>query len=131
MSTWLLISASVPVDSTRLPSVDMRDHLWRGGRKRGLDLRQLVFRRGEDHRDRLDLGDGDDAGLRGGIDDVADIDLAQPDDAGDRRLDGGVIELGLGVGNRGVIGLDLRGQLRDQGSAGCRSAAGWRIRRAG
>ncbi len=39
-----------------------------------------------------------------GIDDVADIDLAQAGDAGDRRLDGGVIELGLGVGDRGVVG---------------------------
>ena len=90
--------------------------LGRAGGERGLDIRQLVFRRGEDHRDRLDLGDGHDAGLRRGIDDVADIDLPQPDDAGDRRLDGGVIELGLRVLDQRGVGLDLRRQLRDGGA---------------
>ena len=53
-----------------------------------------------------------------GIDDVADVDLAQPDTPGDRRLDGGVVELGLRVGDRGVVGRDLRGQLRDGGALG-------------
>ena len=88
----------------------------RAGGERGLDIRQLVFRRGEDHRDRLDLGDGHDAGLGRGIDDVADVDLAQPGDAGDRRLDGGVIELGLRVLDRAVSACDLRRQLRDGGA---------------
>ena len=90
-----------------------RDDLERLYRLSFVDVRQLLLRRGENHGDRLDLGDGDDASLGRGIDDVADIDLAQPGDAGDRRLDGGVVELGLGVGNRRVVGCDLRGQLRN------------------
>ena len=80
---------------------------------RFIDVGQLVFRRGEDHGDRLDLGDRHDAGLRRGIDDVADVDLPQAGDARDRRLDGGVVELGLGVENGGIVGRDLRGQLRN------------------
>ena len=57
-------------------------------------------------------------GLRRGIDDVADIDQTKAGDARDRRLDGGVVELGLGVGDRRVVGRDLRGQLRDGGTLG-------------
>ena len=79
---------------------------------------QLFFRRGEDDGDRLDLRDRHDAGLRRGIDDVADIDLAQADDARDRRLDLGVVELGLGVENGRIVGGDLRGQLRHRGTLG-------------
>jgi len=48
-----------------------------------------------------------------GIDDIADIDLAQPCDARDRRLDGGVIELGLRIFDRRRVGGDLRRQLRN------------------
>ena len=51
-----------------------------------------------------------------GVDDVADVDLAQPCDAGDRRLDGGVIELGLRVLDRRRVGRDLRRELRDGGA---------------
>ena len=101
-----------------------RDHLQRLRRLRFVDGGQLVFRRGEDHGDRLDLRDRHDAGLRGGIDDVADIDLAQAGDARDRRLDRGVIDLGLGVGDRGVVGRDLRGQLRHGGALGVGLLAG-------
>ena len=119
VSTWLLISASVPVGKHPLAVGGERDRLRRGGGERRLDLRQLVFRRGEDHGDRLDLGDGHDAGLGRGIDDIADVDLAEAGDAGDRRLDGGVIELGLRV-------LDQRRrrpaicavELRDGGALG-------------
>ena len=93
-----------------------RDRFGRAGGERGLDIRQLVFRRGEDHRDRLDLGDGHDAGLCRGIDDIADIDLPEPDDTGDRRLDGGVIELGLRVFDQRRIGLNLGRQLGDGGA---------------
>ena len=80
VSTWLLISASIPVGERALAVGGHRDHLWRRSGQRRLDIGQLVFRRGEDHGDRLDLGDGDDAGLGRGVDDVADIDLAQPRD---------------------------------------------------
>ena len=88
-----------------------RDHLERLTGLGLVDVGQLLFRRGEDHGDRLDLGDRHDAGLGRRVDDVADIDLTQAGDARDRRLDGGIIELGLGVGDRGIVGGDLRGQL--------------------
>jgi len=41
----------------------------------------LLFRRGENDANRLDLGNRDNPGLRRGIDDVAEIDLAQADHA--------------------------------------------------
>ena len=78
----------------------------------------MVFRGGENHRNRFDLRDRHDAGLGRGIDDVADIDLAQADDAGDRRPDGGVVELGLGVGNGRNVGRDLRRHLLNGGTLG-------------
>jgi len=56
------------------------------------------------------LRDRHDAGLGRRVDDVAEIDLTQSDDTGDRRLDLGVIELGLGIGNCRIVGGDLRGQ---------------------
>ena len=52
------------------------------------------------------------------VDDVADIDLAQAGDTRDRRLDGGIVELGLRVGDRGIVGGDLRGQLLHGGALG-------------
>ncbi len=76
-----------------------------------VDIGELLFRRGENHGDRLDLGDRHHAGLGRSVDDVADIDLAQAGDTRDRRPDGGIVELGLRVGDRGIVGGDLRGQL--------------------
>ena len=114
----MLITDNAPSDSGFLPSVRQRDHFQRLLCLRFVDVGQLVFRRGKDHGDRLDLRDGDDAGLRRGIDDVADVDLAQAGDAGDRRLDGGVVELGLRVEDGGVVGRDLRGELRHRGALG-------------
>ena len=42
----------------------------------------------------------------------------RPATPGDRRLDLGVVELGLRVGDRGFVGGDLRGQLRNGGALG-------------
>ena len=42
----------------------------------------------------------------------------RPGDAGDRRLDLGVVELGLRVGDRGFVGGDLGGELGDGGALG-------------
>ena len=42
----------------------------------------------------------------------------RPATPGDRRLDGGVVELGLRVGDRGIVGGDLRGQLLHGGALG-------------
>ena len=60
----------------------------------------------------------DDAGLGRGIDDVADVDLTKPDDAGNRRLHLGVVELGLRVIDVRIVGCDLRGKLRHGGALG-------------
>ena len=81
VSTWLLITASLPSASGFLPSVVIAITLSGAICLRLVDVGQLLFRRGEDHGDRLDLGDRDDAGLGRGIDDVADVDLAQAGDA--------------------------------------------------
>ncbi|OIQ66533.1 hypothetical protein GALL_518950 [mine drainage metagenome] len=94
------------------------DRRERRNRLRLVYIGQLLFRRGENHGNRLDLGDRDDPALRRGVDDVADIDLTQADDAGNRCLDGGIVELGRGVGYRRDVGRDLRGQLRDRGALG-------------
>ena len=101
-----------------MPSVVSAITLSGCNRLRLVDIGQLLFRRGEDDGDRLDLGDRHDAGLGRGIDDVADVDLAQAGDARDRRLDLGVVELGLGVEDGGIVGRDLRGQLRNGGALG-------------
>ena len=90
-----------------------RDHFQRVISLRFIDVGQLIFRRGEDHGDRFDLGNSHNPGLGRSIDDVADINLTQPGDAGNRRLDGGVAKLGLRVGNGGVVSRDLSGQLGD------------------
>ena len=59
------------------------------------------------------------------MDDVALIDQAEAGDARDRRADGGVVELGLRVGDRRLVRRDLRGELLHRGSLGsvcCRVA---------
>ena len=48
------------------------------------ELAQILFRQGEDDRDRIDLRDDDDAVRIGGRDVIADIDLPQPDTAVER-----------------------------------------------
>ena len=118
VSTWLLISASVPVGQPFLPSVD-----------------SAITFGGEAASAALMSGSCSSGAVKitaigsiwamvtmpvwvDGVDDVADIDLAQAGDARDRRLHGGVVELGLRVGDRGVVGGDLRGQLRDGGALG-------------
>jgi len=58
-----------------------RDGLERRNGLRLIYIRQLLFRRGENDANRLDLGNRDNPGLRRGIDDVAEIDLAQADHA--------------------------------------------------
>jgi len=91
-----------------LPTVrGQRDHLQRLRRLRFVDVGQLVFRRGENDSNRLDLGDRHNPGLRRGIDDIADVDLTKAGDARDRRLDGRVIDLCLRVGDGGVVGREL------------------------
>ena len=77
-----------------------------------LDLRQVGLRQREDHRDRLDLrGDHEPVGI-GRMDDVADIDLTDADDAVDRRSQPRVAELNVGGIDERLIGFDGVLQLR-------------------
>ncbi len=65
------------------------------------DGRQIVFRQGENDRDRLELGDDDNAVGIARLHVIAGIDLAQPDPPADRRDDVAVDEVEL-------LGVDLR-----------------------
>ena len=82
--------------------------------QRLVDLRHLLLGRREHHGDRLQLDDRHDAVLVGGVDDVARIDEAEAGLARQRRLDGGVAQLRLGVVDRGLVALDLRRELIDR-----------------
>ncbi len=64
-----------------------RVHRQRAAGERAIDLAELLLRQGEQHRDRLELGDDDDAARVGGVHDVALVDLADAGAAGDRRDD--------------------------------------------
>ena len=76
-------------------------------------LRQAVLGDGKQHGYRLELSDHDHAVRVGGVNDVAGINQAQPDHAGDRGRDLGVSQLQLGVVNVGGILLDVALVLRD------------------
>ena len=80
------------------------------------DGRQILLGRREDHRDRLQLRDGEHTVLVGGVHDVARIDQAKAGATRQRRADGGVGQLHPGALDRGLVGLDLGGQAGD----GCR-----------
>ncbi len=77
-------------------------------------LGQIILRQREQHRDRIHLRHHDDAGGVGGVDDVAWIDEANAGHAVDGRLDARVVELQLGVLDRGAIVLHRAGELLDQ-----------------
>ncbi len=67
---------------------------------------EIVLRQGEDDGAGLDLRQHRERIGVVGVDDVAEIDLAEADDAIDRRVDGGEVELGLRRFDRGLIGID-------------------------
>ena len=79
-----------------------------------VELRDLLLGRGEDDRDRLQLGDRHDAGLLRGGDDIALVDQAEAGAAGDRRADRRIVELHLRGVDRRRVRRDLRDQLVDQ-----------------
>ena len=60
-------------------------HLQRAGFERIVDRGQLLFGRGENHRDRLQLSDRQDAVLVIGVHDVAGVDQAKAGAARERR----------------------------------------------
>ena len=73
----------------------------------------MLLRQVENHGDRLNLRDGDKAGLVGGAQQIALIDQPQARAAVNGGADGGVIENGLGIVDGRLIGIDLRDQLGD------------------
>ena len=83
-------------------------------------VRQQRFGKGERDVDRRDLVDGDERRLIVGAHQVAGVDHQRAGAAGDRRADGGVLQLHLRVLDRGAIGGE-RGLER--GDAGARGVA--------
>ena len=87
--------------------------------ERGLvDPRQILLRHVEDHADRLNLRDRDDPGRVGGVDEVADIDVADAGPAGDGRGDVGIAQRRLRAVDQRLVDLHLRHVLRDDGDLG-------------
>ena len=78
------------------------------------DFRKAVLGDGKQHGYRLKLGDRDDAGRVGGVDDVAGIHKAQAHDARNRGRNLGISQLQLGILDVGVILLDGAFVLRNQ-----------------
>ena len=77
------------------------------------DRLQAVFGYAEHERDRLELGDDDEAARVGRLDDVARIDQPQADATGDRRRDPAVRELQLDRVDLPHVHLDGRFGLVD------------------
>ena len=77
------------------------------------DLRQVVLGGGEQHADRRDLGDDDDAGRIGRLQIVAGVDEPQADAAADRRDDAAIGDVELGGVDLRLVGADRRLVLRD------------------
>ena len=96
----------------------------RGDRKRRAGLQalrdglQIVLGHGEQHADRLDLRDHDEAVGIARRDVVALVDQTQPDAAVERRDDSGVGEVDLGRLHHGAIGFDRALVLRHQRGLG-------------
>ena len=82
----------------------------------GVDAHDLLLRQAELHRDRLQLGDDDETGRIRRLDDVALVDLAQAGASRQRRDDLGIAERCRRIVDRGLVGLDQRFLLGDQGA---------------
>ncbi len=73
-----------------------------------IDLVEVLLRQVEQHRDRLDLGDDDDARRAGGVHDVAFVDHAHAGAAVDRGDDGRIAQRRARVLDRRFVGLNQR-----------------------
>ena len=87
------------------------------------DLLQLILRQGEDHRNRLQLRDDDEAGRVGRVDDVALVDQPDAGASRQRRLDRRVVELHLCGFDIGLVGLQRSPRAGAPAPPACRSAA--------
>ncbi len=79
-----------------------------------VELRQVLLRQAEEHRDRPHLRDDDDAGGILRLHQVAFVDQADAGAAGDRRDDVGVGEDGARIVDHRLVELDLGFELADQ-----------------
>ena len=82
----------------------------------GVDAHDLLLRETELHRDRLQLGDDNETGEVGAVDDVALIDLTQPGPTRQRRNDLGIAKGRLRVIYRRLVGIHKRLLLGDNGA---------------
>ena len=89
-----------------------------------VDALEGFFRQREDHVDRVDLADHHQAVGVGRVHDIAGVDQAGADAAGDRRGDGGEGELHAGVVDLGLVVLDRGGELVDRGALGVQRLLG-------
>src|SRR4029077_17929434 len=87
-----------------------------GGEGR-IDVFELLLRQGEQNRDRPDLGYDDNARVRSAPQ-VAFIDHADTGAAVDRRHDAGIVEDGFGIGDGGIVSLELSRELTDERALG-------------
>ena len=99
----------------------------RVGAKPLLDLRQVVLGHREDHADRLQLGDDDDAGRIPRRDVVALVDQTQPDPAAHRRHDVAIGDVELRGIDLRLVGEDVRLILGDQVGLGVELLARYRV----
>ena len=79
-----------------------------------LNLAEIVLRNGEDCGDGLDLRDDDEREIAGGLNDVARIDEAQANPAGDRRDDVAVVDLDLIEAHHALVEFDCPLLLEDE-----------------
>src|SRR5262249_37068936 len=80
------------------------------------EFRQILLRQAEEHRDRPQLREDHDSCRFRAAHEVAGVDQTDARAAGDRRDDFGVGQNGARVVNRRLVELDLRLELRNQGS---------------
>src|ERR1700704_6387199 len=78
-------------------------------------IEQALLRQRENDRRRSNLGDDGQRVRIAGADDVAAVELSQPDPAIDRGYDRGVAELNAGSLDRGLVGVDGGLELVDLG----------------
>src|SRR4030081_2243414 len=113
VSTWLLMSDSSPVDSTFLPSVDKA--ITFGG---AMASAALICGSCSSGAVKITAIGSIWAVVTmpvwgAGVEIVALVHLTEAGDAGQRCADGGVVELGPGIGDRRLVGFDLGGELGD------------------